>query len=36
MTWRNDVASRVGALNGFRAFLDLGRIRVNGWRGRYG
>jgi dolichyl-phosphate beta-glucosyltransferase len=36
VTWRNDVATRVGSLNGFRAFLDLGRIRVNGWRGRYG
>ena len=36
VTWRNDEASRVGPLNGFRAFLDLGRIRVNGWRGRYG
>ena len=35
VTWRNDTASRVGSLNGFRAFLDLGRIRVNGWRGRY-
>lgn len=33
--WRNDAASRVGPLNGFRAFLDLGRIRINGWRGRY-
>jgi len=36
VTWRNDEASRVGAMNGFRAFLDLGRIRVNGWRGLYG
>jgi dolichyl-phosphate beta-glucosyltransferase len=36
VTWRNDEASRVGPLNGFRAFLDLGRIRVNGWRGLYG
>ena len=36
VTWRNDETSRVGPLNGFRAFLDLGRIRVNGWRGRYG
>jgi len=35
VTWRNDTASRVGPLNGFRAFLDLARIRVNGWRGRY-
>ena len=22
-------------MNGLRAFLDLGKIRVNGWRGRY-
>ena len=35
VTWRNDEASRVGPLNGLRAFLDLGKIRVNGWRGRY-
>jgi dolichyl-phosphate beta-glucosyltransferase len=33
--WRNDAASRVGPLNGFRAFVDLGRIRWNAWRGRY-
>ena len=33
--WRNDAASRVGPLNGFRAFVDLGRIRWNDWRGRY-
>ena len=36
VTWRNHEASRVGPMNGFRAFLDLGKIRVNGWRGRYG
>jgi dolichyl-phosphate beta-glucosyltransferase len=36
VTWRNDEASRVGPMNGFRAFLDLGKIRLNGWRGRYG
>jgi dolichyl-phosphate beta-glucosyltransferase len=36
VTWRNDAASRVGAANGFRAFLDLARIRVNDWKGRYG
>jgi dolichyl-phosphate beta-glucosyltransferase len=36
VTWRNDEATRVGPMNGLRAFLDLGRIRVNGWRGRYG
>ena len=33
--WRNDAASRVGPMNGFRAFVDLGRIRMNDWRGRY-
>ena len=36
VTWRNDEATRVGLLNGFRAFVDLARIRVNGWRGLYG
>ena len=35
VTWRNDAASRVGPLNGFRAFADLARIRANGWRGLY-
>ena len=35
VTWRNDAATRVGAASGFRAFLDLARIRLNGWRGRY-
>ena len=35
VTWRNDTATRVGPMNGFRAFLDLGKIRVNGWRGLY-
>jgi dolichyl-phosphate beta-glucosyltransferase len=35
VTWRNDVASRVGALRGSAAFLDLVRIRVNDWRGLY-
>jgi len=35
VTWRNDEATRVGPMNGLRAFLDLGHIRVNGWRGRY-
>jgi dolichyl-phosphate beta-glucosyltransferase len=35
VTWRNDAATRVGPLNGFRAFLDLARIRANGWRGLY-
>jgi dolichyl-phosphate beta-glucosyltransferase len=35
VTWRNDAASRVGLLKGFKAFPDLLRIRVNDWRGRY-
>jgi len=35
VTWRNDAASRVGLLKGFRAFPDLLQIRVNDWRGRY-
>ena len=35
VTWRNDAATRVGAASGFRAFLDLARIRVNDWRGLY-
>ena len=35
VTWRNDAASRVGTLSGSVAFLDLLRIRSNGWRGRY-
>ena len=35
VTWRNDEATRVGPMNGLRAFLDLGRIRLNCWRGRY-
>jgi dolichyl-phosphate beta-glucosyltransferase len=35
VTWRNDAASRVGALRGMMAFLDLVRIRVNEWRGLY-
>jgi dolichyl-phosphate beta-glucosyltransferase len=36
VTWRNDAATRVGAWKGLRAFLDLARIRWNGWRGFYG
>lgn len=36
VTWRNDAASRVGALSGFVAFLDLLRIRTNAWAGHYG
>jgi len=35
VTWRNDAATRVGLLRGGQAFLDLLRIRANGWRGRY-
>ena len=35
VTWRNDAASRVGLLKGFRAFPDLLQIRVNDWRGLY-
>ena len=35
VTWRNDAATRVGLLRGGLAFLDLVRIRVNGWSGRY-
>jgi dolichyl-phosphate beta-glucosyltransferase len=36
VTWRNDAASRVSTAGGAQAFLDLARIRLNGWRGRYG
>jgi len=35
VTWRNDVATRVTNLRGFVAFLDLLRIRLNDWVGRY-
>jgi dolichyl-phosphate beta-glucosyltransferase len=35
VTWRNDAATRVGMLGGFRAFPDLFRIRTNAWLGRY-
>ena len=35
VTWRNDPATRVGAVKGFVAFLDVLRIRWNAWRGRY-
>lgn len=35
VTWRNDVATRVKALGGALAFLDLARIRLNEWRGAY-
>jgi dolichyl-phosphate beta-glucosyltransferase len=36
VTWRNDAATRVGLVHGGLAFLDLLRIRSNGWAGRYG
>jgi dolichyl-phosphate beta-glucosyltransferase len=35
VTWRNDVATRVGALGGMAAFWDLLRIRANDRAGRY-
>jgi dolichyl-phosphate beta-glucosyltransferase len=35
VTWRNDAATRVGALGGMAAFADLLRIRANDWAGRY-
>ena len=35
VTWRNDEATRVGMVRGGLAFLDLLRIRVHAWRGRY-
>lgn len=35
VTWRNDAASRVGLLKGFRAFPDLLQVRMNDWLGRY-
>jgi dolichyl-phosphate beta-glucosyltransferase len=31
VTWRNDAATRVSPLRGFVAFLDLVRIRLDGW-----
>ena len=36
VAWRNDAATRVGLVGGFRAFPDLLRIRLNDWRGYYG
>lgn len=36
VTWRNDAATRVGLGKGFRAFLDLARIRWNAGQGLYG
>lgn len=35
VTWRNDVATRVGWRQGTRAFLDVLRIRANAWAGHY-
>jgi dolichyl-phosphate beta-glucosyltransferase len=35
VTWRNDVATRVGTVGGMAAFADLLRIRVHDWAGRY-
>ncbi len=35
VTWRNDAATRVTTLRGIIAFLDIGRIVLNGWLGRY-
>ena len=35
VVWRNDAATRVGNWGGFMAFVDLLRIRVNDWKGRY-
>ncbi len=36
VVWRNHAATRVSSLSGARAFLDLLRVRLNGFRGRYG
>jgi dolichyl-phosphate beta-glucosyltransferase len=35
VTWRNDAATRVTTLRGVLAFLDLLRVPVNDWLGRY-
>lgn len=35
VTWRNDEGTRVNAIKGMVAFLDLARIRLNDWRGAY-
>ena len=35
VTWRNDAATRVSTLRGVLAFVDVLKIRMNGWRGRY-
>jgi dolichyl-phosphate beta-glucosyltransferase len=36
VVWRNDAATRVTALKGARAFVDLLRLRLNALFGRYG
>ena len=33
--WRNDAATRVSTLRGVLAFVDVLKIRMNGWLGRY-
>jgi dolichyl-phosphate beta-glucosyltransferase len=35
VTWRNDEATRVTTLRGVIAFLDVARIVLNSWLGRY-
>ena len=35
VTWRNDEATRVTTLRGIIAFLDIARIVLNSWLGRY-
>ena len=35
VTWRNDAGTRVSLVRGGLAFLDVVRIRLNGWSGRY-
>ena len=36
VTWRNDIATRVGLTKGAQAFIDLARIRWSRSRGTYG
>ncbi len=35
VVWRNDVATRVSLLKGAAGFVDIARVRVNAWAGRY-
>lgn len=35
ITWHYDPDSRVSLKKGLDAFLDIGRVRLNAWRGRY-